>query len=481
MFIWNTLSGKKEELAKPEGRPLNLFVCGPTVYDYSHIGHARTYVAFDTFVRYLRHKGWDVFYLQNITNVEDRIIVRAKENNENPLSLADRFAKAHLEDMASLNIDSANVYAPATKFISDIEKQVKILREKGYAYEISGDGIYFDIAKFPDYGKLSGRTVAQAEDGVSRIDESIKKLNRGDFCLWKFPKHPAKPNFFQNIRGSFVNTDGEPLWKTSLGWGRPGWHIEDTAISEHYFGPQYDVHGGGVDLKFPHHEAEIAQQESASGKIPFVKIWMHAGFLTIGGQKMSKSLGNFTTIRDALEKYSPEILRWFFLSSHYRSPVDYLPENLKQIEAIYRRMRVFLEKLSHLANASAGEKKGGSRVAEAIQKSSNQFESAMEDDFNTPLALAALLGLMGQFQEDVWKMKREEARMLENHLEKALGVLGIAVKSEPIPQNVKKLAAERELCRVNKQFVQSDALREEIRVLGYSIEDTPQGSFVYKE
>ncbi len=481
MQIWNTLSGRKDEVVKPEGRPLYLFVCGPTVYDYSHIGHARTYIVFDTFVRWLRHANLPVFYLQNITNVDDKIIARAKEENKNPIRLADFFYSAHLKDMEALSVESVDKYAPATDFIPDIVKQIKTLREKGFAYEIEGDGIYFDVAKFPEYGKLSGRTAAQAEDSVSRIDESVRKRNKADFALWKFPK-TAVPKTFPNKFRKFVLTqDGEPIWRTELGWGRPGWHIEDTAISERYFGPQYDIHGGGIDIKFPHHEAEIAQQESASGKKPFVKIWMHAGHLTINGKKMSKSLGNFVTIRDALKKYPPAVLRWFFLSAHYRTPVDYSPESINQIKTVYDRTRVFIEKLKLAATIKIKERRVSDlNVAESIQKTSEEFENAMNDDFNTPLALASLLDLMGKFQEQIWNLGSDEAMELREFLEKSFNTFGITFKTAVIPQNVRKLAAERELCRVNKQFVQSDALRKEIGVLGYSIEDTPQGPFVYK-
>jgi cysteinyl-tRNA synthetase len=481
MKIHNTLTGKKDEIVKPEGGQIRLFVCGPTVYDYLHIGNGRTYVVFDAFARWLRHINLPVFYLQNITNVDDKIIIRAKAENKNPIRLADSFYDAYMEDMKTLSVESVDKYAPATDFIPDIVKQVKTLRGKGFAYEIEGDGIYFDISKFPDYGKLSGRTVAQAEDGVSRIDESVTKRNRGDFCLWKFPKTAIPKTFFGRFRKFIITPDGEPAWHTGLGWGRPGWHIEDTAISERYFGPQYDIHGAAEDLKFPHHEAEIAQQESASGKKPFVKIWMHAGFLTINGRKMSKSLGNFTKIRDALKDFSPEILRWFFLSAHYRTPMDYSPESVSQIQTIYGRTRIFIEKLERAAATKSKKDSANPGVAEAIRKASDEFDGALNDDFNTPLALASLLDLGSKFQERIWELAPTDAAEIKKFLEKGFGILGIAFKKEIIPQNVRKLAEERELYRSRKQFVQSDGLREKIRVLGYSLEDTPDGPFIFKE
>ena len=268
--LYNTLSGEKESFTIPR-RTLRLFVCGPTVYDRSHIGHARIYIFFDVFAAYLKSLKARVFYLQNITDIDDKIIRRAKESGKEPLALAKELTRAHFADMKKLDVRNVTKYVPATKEIPTIIKQVAALIAKGVAYEIAGDGWYFDVSKFPEYGKLSRRTTEQAEDGVSRIDESINKRNRADFCLWKFKR------------------DGEPSWKAPFGDGRPGWHIEDTAISEKYFGPQYDLHGGGLDLKFPHHEAEIAQQEALSGK-KLVKYWMHSGLVAVEGQKMAKSL-----------------------------------------------------------------------------------------------------------------------------------------------------------------------------------------------
>src|SRR3989344_9392375 len=305
MLVFNSLAKQKEEFAPRNGKKVNMFVCGPTVYDSSHIGHARTYISFDVIARYLWHLGYKVKYLQNITDIDDKIIDRAKKENKHPLKLAGEFEKIYYQDMKSLGINSVSKYAPATKYIKQIVSQVKRLKEKGFAYEIPGDGIYFDLSKLTDYGKLSGRTTEGAEDAVSRIDESINKRNKGDFALWKF----SKP--------------GEPKWKTELGEGRPGWHIEDTAITEKHFGPQYDIHGGARDLIFPHHEAEIAQMEGISGKKPMVRTWMHTGLLTINGEKMSKSLGNFITIRDFLEKQPARVLRFLMIKAHYRSPIDY--------------------------------------------------------------------------------------------------------------------------------------------------------------
>src|SRR3989338_11005975 len=271
---YNTLTRKKEDFKPAEGKQVKLFVCGPTVYDYAHIGHAKTYVQFDVIVKYLRYRGYGVFYLQNVTDMDDKIIQRTKQKHigqmifTDPIKLARHFEKEYHKDMENLDVNSVNKFARATEHIKEIQKQVKTLMDKGFAYIIENDGIYFDLSKDKDYGKLSGRKSVEAEDAISRIDDSAKKRNKGDFCLWKQSKKD------------------EPSWPDPwFDGGRPGWHIEDTAISEKYLGQQYDIHGGARDLIFPHHEAEIAQMESASGKKPFVKYWLHTGFLNVKGQK----------------------------------------------------------------------------------------------------------------------------------------------------------------------------------------------------
>ena len=322
MQIYDTLSGKKKELKKPLFKSIKMFVCGPTVYDTPHIGNARTFVTFDILVRYLRSRKFKIFYLQNITDLDDKIINRARENGIIPEQLAKKYEDEFLQTMDQLGVCSVNQYAKATDFIPQIVVQVRKLISKGKAYKIDGDGWYFDISTFPNYGKLSRRTVEQAEDGVSRIDESDKKRNRGDFCLWKFSRALSDAEV----------KEGEPVFAASIGAGRPGWHIEDTAITESFLGPRYYIHGGAQDLKFPHHEAEIAQQESISGKHPLAKIWMHVGFLKLSGKKMSKSEGNFLTITQLLEKHSPNTFRLLVFSHHYRSPIDYTPSLIKENE-----------------------------------------------------------------------------------------------------------------------------------------------------
>ncbi|MBX4190419.1 cysteine--tRNA ligase [Candidatus Parcubacteria bacterium] len=305
--IHNTLTNKKEEFTPIEQNKVQMFVCGPTVYDYIHIGNARTFVFFDVAAKYLKNKGYEVDYIQNITDIDNKIIERAQKEGVDPLEYAKKYSDIFKQDMTALGVTSPQ-YKNATDHIPEVIKQVQTLLDKNSAYVIENDGIYFDLSTFPDYGKLSGRTANMADDAVSRIDDSDKKRNRGDFALWKFSQ------------------EGDPSWPAPFGAGRPGWHIEDTAITEKYFGPQYDIHGGGQDLIFPHHEAEIAQQESASGKKPFVKYWLHAGFLVNKDQKMSKSVGNFERAHELLQKYPKEVLRFYFLSAHYRSPLDFNEE-----------------------------------------------------------------------------------------------------------------------------------------------------------
>jgi len=491
--IYNTLSRKKEIFKPKKARKVNLFVCGPTVYDFSHIGHARTYIVFDMIAKYLRQKGYDVFYLQNITDVDDKIIKRAKEKKISPQKLAEDSEKEYLKDMKSLKIDSVTKYARATEHIKEIISQVKRLLKKGFAYQIPElpkegkgedegnlhrlkDGIYYDISKFKDYGKLSRRTVLQAEDAVSRIDESKEKRNKGDFCLWKL----AKP--------------GEPFWSSPWGPGRPGWHIEDTAITEKYFGPQYDIHGGAKDLIFPHHEAEIAQMEAISGKSPLVKYWLHSGFLTVRGQKMAKSLGNFITIKDFLKNHSPRILRFFILKAHYRSSIDYSEELLSQTKQDSDRIAAFVAKLKELIQKEKKIKKQSKVVKNLISKTRKEFENAMEDDFNTPKAIATVFNLVNHgnsliIQE---KINSTDANNVLNILKDFERILGIGLtrayyihdaetgKFTLKGEDVDLLVKKRERYREKGQWKLADEIRKKIKNLGYHIEDTKEGPKIKK-
>ncbi len=441
--VLNSLTNKKEFL--PSKKKLKLFVCGPTVYDLSHIGHARTYIFFDFFVKFLKNFGQKVFYVQNITDIDDKIINRAKLENQNPLKLSKKFTKKYLKDMKSLGINSLNIYAPATKFIPQIVSQVERLINKGYAYKTL-DGYYFNIKKFKDYGKLSKRTALLTEDAVSRIDDSVKKINKGDFCLWKFPNEEKQKKLSKLPKTKkFIILDFEPLWKTSLGWGRPGWHIEDTAIAEYYLGLQYDLHGGGIDLKFPHHEAEIAQAESLSSKKPFVKIWMHTGQLLVNGQKMSKSLGNFITIEDFLKKYKSIVLKFLFLMHHWHSPLDYKEEvvnlSISNLQKIYETN----EKIKFvLRQKKFGNKNINSKNLNLIIK---KFNNALADDLNTPAALSCLFELLNIIQENLFDLNKKSIQILYKTFKKFLNILNLDLPEFKIPLKIKAILSKREKLR----------------------------------
>ncbi len=456
--IYDTLSRKKKTL-KVKAK-ISLFVCGPTVYDVSHLGHARTYVAFDVFARYLRAQGYDVFYLQNITDIDEKIIQRAKESNTTPRILARKFEKKYVEDMETLGIRSVSKYASATDHMKEIISQIERLMKKRYAYEIKGDGVYYDISKFARYGKLSQRTSLLAEDAVSRIDESIKKRNKGDFALWKF----AEQGF-------------APTWESPWGLGRPGWHIEDTAITEKYFGAQYDIHGGARDLIFPHHEAEIAQMEAISGKKPLASCWMHTGFLNVRGEKMSKSLGNFVTIQDFIQIYSPRLLRFFFLKTHYRSPMDYSDLFVKQAQREMARIDEFVDRVNRYEQKSS---KKPSRLS-LIRTFAEKFEDAMQDDFNTPKAIAAVFELIRKTNPllEHNQVSSKEKKEILSFLKRADEVFGFIFwgkqEAQDVPKDIWKLVLKRESLRKEKQWSKADEVRIQLEQKGWVIEDTPQG------
>ena len=462
MKIFSTLSQKKETINPIKNKKINLFVCGPTVYDYSHIGHARNYIAFDCFVKYLRSKKINVFYLQNITDIDDKIIARARERGVTPKDLAIAFEKEYLKDMKRIGVNSVSKYARATAHIKEIITQVKKLQEKGFAYTIDGDGIYYDISKFKNYGKLSGRTILQAEDAVSRIDYSKDKRNRGDFCLWKFNQDSS-----------------EPSWKAEFGKGRPGWHIEDTAITEKYFGSQYDIHGAGRDLIFPHHEAEIAQMEAISGKRPMAKYWMHVGFLTVNGQKMSKSLNNFIIITDILNRCSVANLRFLVIKNLWRSPVDFSESGLMEIKSLSEKIEEFLRRLKALKNIKI-DRRQQSKNQKIIKDAKTNFYNELDDDFNTPKAFAVLFEFMktiNQFLDDNILSKKESSEIYKffEDINKIFGIIDYKRVNQIIPIKIKKLAKDREKFRKNQEWEKADETRKEIEKQGYVIEDKKDG------
>ncbi|MEK7124826.1 MAG: cysteine--tRNA ligase [Patescibacteria group bacterium] len=461
--FYNTLTKNIEEF-KPRGQRVNMFVCGPTVYDYVHIGNARTFVAFDAIAKYLQYRGYEMLYLQNITDIDDRIIDRAQQLKTEPSAVATKYEEEFMTDMKALNVTAVDVYARATDHIEAIIKQIQVLMDKEFAYEIR-DGIYFDLSKFRDYGKLSGRTTLQADDAVSRIDENPEKRNRGDFCLWKRSK------------------DGEPRWSAPWFDGRPGWHIEDTAITETFFGPQYDVHGGGRDLIFPHHEAEIAQQEAASGKVPFVRYWMHVGFLEMKATKMSKSLGNFSTARNVLKEYPREAIRLYLLSAHYRSPLDFSDTALKQAEAGMMRIGEFLQRINFLESKGMLALEMDPGFSIQIEQMKSAIEEALDNDFDTPKAIGILFDLIrvGNQHLDAETLGVGGGKKMLDALALFDSVLGIVPHvSVELPPHVKKLVTERQHAKDEKNYPLADQLRQKIVNLGYQIDDTPYGPLVKK-
>ena len=455
--ITNTLTRRKEKIIPMQEGRLNMFVCGPTVYDFIHIGNARTFVTFDVVAKYLRHRGFEVDFIQNITDIDDKIIKKANEQGRDPLELAKDFEEKFKQDMSALKVTAVNKYIPATEHINEVVSQVRKLIDKGNAYLIEDDGYYFDLTTFPEYGKLSGRTTKMADDAVSRIDENDKKRNVGDFCLWKLSKL------------------GEPSWNTEIGKGRPGWHIEDTAITEKLFGPQYDIHGGGQDLIFPHHEAEIAQQESASGLKPFVKYWMHVAFLVNKENKMSKSLGNFATAHELLEKYSPEALRFYLLSAHYKTPLDYSGKLIDQSSAAVLRIKEAYNKLK-ISDGTIDQ-------SSALEIAKHKFYQSMDDNFNTSAAFASLFELINELNPllitgSINKKSAEEIIDFFNEVDSILGI--IPTKIDETPKEIKELIEKREKLREKESWKESDKIRTQINDLGYTLEDTVYGPFAKK-
>ena len=436
--LYNTLTKKKEIFKPMKDKKVNLFICGLTVYDYVHIGHAKTYIQFDFLVKYLRWKGFKVFYLQNVTDIDDRIIKKANDTKQNWKSLALKFEKEYLEDTKNLDIDSINKYARATDFIPQIIDQVNRLVKKGYAYETE-DGIYFEVKKFKEYGKLSGQDLNKIIAG-SRIDINEKKKNSEDFVLWK----KQKPN--------------EPFWESPFGNGRPGWHIEDTAITEHFFGSQYDLHGGAIDLIFPHHECEIAQQEAASGKKPFVKYWVHTAFLNMGSEKMSKSLGNIIRIKDVLKKYDLKVIRYLFISQHYRTTLTYSEELLEQAKNSLQRLQ---ETIYFLKKG-----KDNKKSLLLIKKARIKIERALDNDLDTPIAFSILFELSKNLNKIGGGRKSLEFFKEINHF---LGIFDFGEAN--IPKEIIKIAEKRLKARSQKNWQESDKLREELKKKGYLIED----------
>jgi cysteinyl-tRNA synthetase len=452
--IYNTLTRHLDDFEPIHPGRVNMFVCGPTVYDVSHIGHGKSYVAYDIIARYLRKKGYSVFFVLNITDIDDKIINRAKETREDPLKLSERYAQAFYKDMQDLHVNSINLYAKASDYIPEIIDQIQGLVDKGIAYKIRG-GVYYDISKFPEYGKLSRQNLEQLT--VHRVDPDPEKRNPGDFVLWKNQK------------------PGEIAWDSPWGKGRPGWHIEDTAITLTHFGPTYDLHGGGTELIFPHHEAEIAQAEGLTGKRPLAKYWAHTGLLSIKGQEMHKSLGNFVPIQEAIKRVGVEALRVLYASTHYRSPLDYTEETLIQSASLARRFRRAYDQLQQPGGAKSETKASREELKRQVDEAQTEFYAAMDDDFNTPRALAAYIRIVAIAEEHGKSLGRESSSMLLDIMSELASVLGLldteSVAGGESQQLVNLLNSLRTELRAKKEYAMSDRIREQMQKAGVLVED----------
>lgn len=485
--VYNSLTREKEDFMPVEKNKVKMYVCGMTVYSDAHIGHARTYFAFDMIRRYLEYKGFDVTYIQNITDVDDKIIAAANREGVDPLEYSKKFTDICLNDLDKLGIHRADVYPKASETIPDMIKLTEKIIENGFGYESEGD-VYFSVEKFPDYGKLSGQKLEDLMAGT-RKDPGDKKRNPFDFALWK----SVKP--------------GEPSWDSPWGAGRPGWHIECSAMSGKYLGYPFDIHGGGMDLRFPHHENEIAQAEAATGK-EFAKYWMHIGLLTIEGEKMSKSLGNIVNIKDLLKEWDAEVVRFFFAQAHYRSPPDFSKKGLENAKKGLDRVHRVHEKLQSVSDEFKVDidnlSEDGEKYYDIINGFKSDFEKSMDDDFNTPEAI----GLMFEFVNKTNKFLEENNSYdkglckyalntlveLGNILtlfqdmsdgkfdEETISKIKVLVKkyskesnSNDINELLDILLKIREEARKNKDWGTSDGIRDDLNELGFEIQDTVDG------
>lgn len=463
MKIYNTMTRKKEELVTIKPGKVGIYACGPTVYNYIHIGNARPICVFDVLRRFLEYRGYEVNYVQNFTDVDDKIIKRANEQDVSSLEISEKYIEEYKKDAKGLNVRPANIHPKVTENMDIIIDIVKTLVEKGYAYEANGD-VYFRTKKFDGYGKLSKMPIEDLQSGA-RIDVSDIKEDPLDFAVWK----AAKP--------------GEPFWESPWGKGRPGWHIECSAMSKHYIGDTLDIHCGGQDLIFPHHENEIAQSEAATGK-KFANYWMHNGYINVDNKKMSKSLGNFFTTRDVAKKYGYEVIRYLMIQAHYRTPVSYSVDLLEACKASLERLYNCRDAVKRaITNAPEGEISQQSK--DIFENRKSQFIAYMEDDLNTADALSVIFELVREINtmltdSQTTKSQLEAAAKLFDEL---TGVLGICYnnKTEELPKEVLKLAEDRKIARKNKNFALADELRDKIAEMGYVIEETRQGTNIKKK
>ena len=466
MKVYNTMTGKKEEFIPIDDKEIKIYVCGPTVYNYFHIGNARPFVVFDTLRRYLEFTGKNVKFVQNFTDVDDKIINRAKEEGLTAGEVSEKYIEEYFKDAKALNVKKATVHPKVTENIDDIIAFVKTLIDKGYAYEIDGD-VYYSTRKFDEYGKLSNQDIEELEAGA-RINIEEKKKDPMDFALWKARKE-----------------DSEIAWESPWGMGRPGWHIECSTMAKKYLGDTIDIHAGGQDLSFPHHENEIAQSEACNGAT-FANYWMHNGYITINNEKMSKSKGNFFTVRDILNEYDGEVIRFFLLSGHYRNPINFSDLLMEQAKAGLERITNLRDNLKYLA----GLKKGEFTVQEkefldSLSKYQDEFVAAMEDDLNTADAITAIFEMVTAIntyiRNDCSSAFAEEALKILLKFSNVLGLLEADSKEEEISDEIKNLIEERQNARKEKNFARADEIRDLLKEKGITLKDTPQGVQIIRE
>lgn len=461
--LFNTLSRKTEPFKPIKEGKAGIYSCGPTVYDYAHIGNFRAYICSDILVRYLEYKGLKVTQVMNITDVDDKTIKGSIKEKTSLEQYTKKYKKAFFDDIEALNIRKANFYPEATKTIKEMVDIVKILLKKGYAYKEADGSVYFSVKKFKGYGKLAKIDMEGLKAGARVKKDEYEKEQVNDFALWK----------------AWDKEDGDVFWETEIGKGRPGWHIECSAMSMKYLGQSFDIHTGGIDLIFPHHQNEIAQSEAFTGK-KFVNYWVHNEYLMVEGKKMSKSLGNFYTLRDLLDKgYKPKAIRYLLLSAHYRTHLNFTDESVKAAEHSLQRLLDFMDKLEAIKD-SKGENR---EIAGLMEKTKKDFEEAMDNDLNISSALAAIFDFVNVVNKLIMenKVNRKDA---ENIIKLMVGfdnVLGVLEKEEEIvPKEIKELLKKREEARKGRDFKEADKLRDEIKEKGWVIEDSPQGPRIKK-
>lgn len=458
MKIYNSMTKKKEEFITIEPGKVKMYVCGPTVYNFFHIGNARPFLMFDAFRRYLEYRGYEVVYVQNFTDVDDKIIKKANEEAVESIQISERYIDEYYKDADALGIKRASHHPKVTETIDEIIDYVKALIEGGFAYEIDGN-VYFSVEQYSEYGKLSKQSIEDLELG-SRVDVSEEKKKPMDFALWKKKK------------------EGEPAWESPWGEGRPGWHIECSVMCTKYLGETIDIHAGGQDLIFPHHENEIAQSEAKSGK-KYVNYWMHNGYINIENQKMSKSLNNFFTTREILELFDSEVVRFFMLSAHYRSPINFSRELMESAKNGLERLYTAKENLNYLISVAQNEEinEAENKLINALEDYRVKFIEAMDDDFNTADGVSVIFELARWMNTEASdKASKAFLERIKALFEELTGVLGIVQRQkESLDEMVEKMIEDRQNARKNKNFPEADRIRDELKSKGIILEDTPQG------